>query len=181
MFLGVGDGRGIWCIQRVCLYLAGHTSVPPCLGGVVVRGRVGHVVSAGVPVLEMGQEPRSIMRCALYVRDGSEGRCQLDCPECAPWCGWVVGSGMPVLCRYRCDRLAPRLVVPRGPGTGGRRWRCVCMWSRSGGSSPSGICSASWLWACKSMCSLPRLYRLYSFDEMQDDVFGEAPQGCPEV
>ena len=33
------------------------------------------------------------------------------------------------------------------------------MWSCSGGSSPSGICSASWLRACKSMCPLPRLYR----------------------
>ena len=33
------------------------------------------------------------------------------------------------------------------------------MWSCSGRSSPSGICSANWLWACKSMCPLPRLYR----------------------
>ena len=28
------------------------------------------------------------------------------------------------------------------------------MWSPSGGSSPSGTCSASWLWACRSMCPL---------------------------
>ena len=93
MFLAVGDGRGIWCILEVCLYLAGHTSVPPCLGGVVVRARVGHVAFAGAPVLGMGQEPRSILRCALYAGDGSEGRCRLDCLECAPWCGRVVGSG----------------------------------------------------------------------------------------
>ena len=33
------------------------------------------------------------------------------------------------------------------------------MWSCSGGSSQPGICSASWFWACKSMCPLPRLYR----------------------
>ena len=116
MFLAVGDGRGIWCILGVCLYLAGHTSVPTCLGGVVVRARVGQIASAAVPVLGMVQEPRSIMRCALYVADGSEWRCRLDCPECAPWCGLVVGSGMPVPCRYRCDRLALRLVVPRGMG-----------------------------------------------------------------
>ena len=54
------------------------------------------------------------MRCALYVGDGSEGRCRLDCTECAPWCGRVVGSGIPVPCRYGCDRLAPRLLLPRG-------------------------------------------------------------------
>ena len=159
MFLAVGDGRGIWCIPGVCLYLAGHTSVPPCLGGVVFRARAGQVVSAGVPVLWMGQEPRSIMRCALYVGDGSEGRCRLDCTECAPWCGRVVGSGIPVPCRYGCDRLGTQAIASPGRGTGGRCWRYVCMWSRIGGSSPSGICSASWLWACKSMCLLPRLYR----------------------
>ena len=33
------------------------------------------------------------------------------------------------------------------------------MWSCSGGSSPSGICSAGWLWVCNSMWPLPRLYR----------------------
>ena len=33
------------------------------------------------------------------------------------------------------------------------------MWSCSGGSLPSGICSASWLWAFRSMCPLPRIYR----------------------
>ena len=32
------------------------------------------------------------------------------------------------------------------------------MRSCSGESSPSGICSASWLWASKSLCPLPRLY-----------------------
>ena len=33
------------------------------------------------------------------------------------------------------------------------------MLSCNGGASQSGVCSASWLWACKSMCPLPRLYR----------------------
>ena len=90
MFLAGGDGRGIWCIPGVCLYLAGHTSVPPRLEGVAARARAGHVMSAGAPALGMGPEPRSTMRCAFRVGDGSKGRCRLDCPECAPWCGWVV-------------------------------------------------------------------------------------------
>ena len=33
------------------------------------------------------------------------------------------------------------------------------MWFCSGWFSPSRICSASWLWVCKSMCLFPRLYR----------------------
>ena len=127
MFLAVGDGRGICCIRGVCLYLAGHTSVRPCPGGVVVRARVGHVASAGVPVLGMGPEPRSIMRRALYVGDGSEGDCRLDCPECAPWCGRVLGSGMPIPCRSRCDPLAPRLVALWGVGlVAGVGGLCAC-------------------------------------------------------
>ena len=140
MFLAVGDGRGIWCIPGVCLYLAGHTSVPPCLGGVVVRARVGHVASPGAPVLGMGQEPRSIMRCALYVGDGSEGRCRLDCLECAPWCRRVVGSGMPALCRYRLDRLAPRLVVPQGVGlAAGVGGVCACGLVAAGPRRPAYV------------------------------------------
>ena len=127
MFLAVGDGRGIWCIPGVCLYLAGHTSVPPCLEGVAARARAGHVVSAGAPALGMGPEPRSTMRCAFRVGDGSKGRCRLDCPECEPWCGLVVGSSMPSPCRYRCDHLAPRLVVPRGVGwVAGAGGVCAC-------------------------------------------------------
>ena len=85
MFLAVGDGRGIWCIPGVCLYLARHTSVPPCLEGVGARARAGRVVSAGAPALGMGPEPRSTMRCAFRVGDGSKGRCRLDCPECENW------------------------------------------------------------------------------------------------
>ena len=95
--------------------------------GVVVRARVGHVAFARAPVLRMGQGPRSIMRCALYVGDCSEGRCRLDCLESAPWCGRVVGSGVPARCRYRFDRLAPRLVVPRGVGlAAGVGGVCAC-------------------------------------------------------
>ena len=47
------------------------------------------------------------------------------------------------------------------------------MRSCSGGSSPSGICSASWLWAGKSMCSLPRLYERDScFTSCKTTCFG---------
>ena len=51
------------------------------------------------------------------------------------------------------------------------------MWSRSGWSSPSGMCSASWSWVYVSVAQA--IPMRFLFDEMQDDVFGEAPQGRP--
>ena len=68
---------------------------------------------------------------------------------------WVVVC--PPLCRYICDHLACRLVVLRGVG-----------WVAGAG----GVCA----------CGLVAVGAVrFLFDEMQDDVFGEAPQGCPAV
>ena len=140
MSLAVGDGRGIWRIPGVCPYPVGHTSVPPYLGGAIVRTRVGNVMFVGVLAVGMGQELRSTMRFAAYDGGGFLGCCRLGCFGCAPWCGWVAGSGMPVPCRCRFGHPAPRLVVPRGVGSAvGVGGACACGPAAAGSRRPAYV------------------------------------------